>query len=127
MNQTVPAGFSLIEVLVSLMLLSLALLGMDAMEIFALRENRSAYYFSLANAQMESITEHLRAIGLVDNASIIRAWNKENSILLPQGVGVVQGQFPTYAATLFWGDPKTNECKITKKGNSGCLKKIINL
>lgn len=41
-------GTSFIEILVSLSLLSLMLLGLDATEVISLQETKSDYYFSAA-------------------------------------------------------------------------------
>ncbi|MDR3491844.1 MAG: prepilin-type N-terminal cleavage/methylation domain-containing protein [Gammaproteobacteria bacterium] len=127
MNLKNQKGFSLIEVLVSLMLLSLALFGINAMQLFALLETRSAYHFSLATTQMESLRERLLASSDSENSSAIANWNHENAIVLPQGVGVVEGAYPLYHATLYWGDVHQNKCEKIRKGNSGCIALTINL
>ena len=97
------SGYTLIEVLVSLLLLSVMLLGMDVMQIFALRQSRAAYYLSVAHTQMQSISERLRMTATLDPAMTISAWNTENALVLPQGVGYVRGSYPVYHAQLCWG------------------------
>lgn len=102
-------GFSLIEVLISLLLLSIVLLGLDGMEIYALRENRDAYYFSQAENQLQSMIERLRVAGpYSDLNQQIKIWNQQNLAVLPQGKGYVKRNFPTYNVTIFWGE-KTNK------------------
>src|SRR5579862_5833322 len=100
-------GFSLIEVLISLFLLALILLGFDAMEIFALRNTRSAFYFNVATNQLQNMAERLRALTIHDDISQQeRSWNLENQQVLPEGWGKVSGHYPTYTLTIFWGDTK---------------------
>lgn len=83
-------GFSLIEVLISLLLLSLILLGFDAAEIYSLRKTCEAYHISVAVNQLSAMSERLRALG--NNAGLeqqIFLWNEENQQLLPNGRGIV--------------------------------------
>lgn len=96
-------GFSLIEVLISLLILSLILLGFDAMEIDALRENRNAYYFSVAENQLNSIAQRIQAHPQ-DITKQLMIWNQQNQQILPQGKGNVSGLFPNYIVTIFWGE-----------------------
>lgn len=54
-------GVGLIEVLISLLLLSLCLLGMAALQASTLRNNQSAQSRSMATIMTASITESMRA------------------------------------------------------------------
>lgn len=56
-------GFSLLEVLISMVLLSLMLLGLDAMEIHSLREMHIAYDIHLKNHQRISTMDRLNVMG----------------------------------------------------------------
>ena len=97
-------GFSFIEVLVSLLLLSIILLGFDAAELFSLRTTREAYYFNVATHQLNAMTERLIALdhyhGLEQQVVI---WNEQNKEILPKGRGKVEGHFPNYLITVCWG------------------------
>src|SRR5690349_7549568 len=93
-------GFSLVEVLISLFIFSLILLGFDAMELIALRESRSAYYFSMAAMQVQSMAEKLHAVGEVSDW--IESWNQQNQEMLPHGKGEVIGAYPIYEIILHW-------------------------
>lgn len=121
------AGFTLIEVLVSLLLLALMLLGFEAMQIYSLRETRAAFYFAVATNQLTAMVERLRALkeyeGLDKQISI---WNSQNQEILPQGLGVVSGIYPSYTITIYWGKQQ-DECKQMQLGRVGCLSKKINL
>lgn len=116
-------GFSLIEVLTSLLLLALILLGVDAMQMFSLRENRNAYYFSVAENQLNSMVEQLGELkSPQDLSQLITIWNQENHSVLPLGKGYVMGNFPNYKLTIFWGDKTTKHlCSKIDFGKLKCL------
>src|SRR5690242_4208553 len=94
------SGFTFIEVIVSLLLLSLILLGFNAMQLQALRETQSAYDYSVAALQLNAMTERLRALdkwaGLQEQINI---WNLQNKQVLPQGKGEVMG----HTIKITWG------------------------
>lgn len=56
-----PSGFSLIEILVALFILSFGLLGIAQLELTALQKNRENFEYSLAITQLEAMAERLRA------------------------------------------------------------------
>jgi hypothetical protein len=119
------AGFSLIEVLISLLLLSFILLGFDATEIYSARMIRATYYFNVASHQLNNITERLHMLeNDMDIDENVAAWNAENQIVLPQGIGEVAGYYPNYIITIYWGK-KTSSCEQNQQGNSGCIKSHI--
>lgn len=122
--KAINLGVSLLEVLISLFILSFILLGLDAMEITALRDCRVAYYFTIATQQIQNIHERLYA--LKDKQSFseqIDVWNKQNQELLPNGRGEVTGKYPAFTATIFWG--QINSCHQISIGQSGCLQEKI--
>lgn len=114
-------GFSLIEVLISLLLISFILLGLDAIQIYSLKQARIAYYFSIASHQINNMTERL--ITLQHHADLteqIALWNRENSAVLPNSLGTVSGAFPHYIITLNWGNG-SQHCERNRIGETGCL------
>ncbi|MCK4742597.1 MAG: type IV pilus modification protein PilV [Sulfuriflexus sp.] len=54
-------GFTLIEVLISLLILGIGLLGLSALQLTALRHNTSAYNRSVATALAYDIADRMRA------------------------------------------------------------------
>ncbi len=122
-----PLGFSLIEVLISLLLLSIVLFGLDAEQFYSLKEVKNAYFFSIAANQMNNAVERLSVLreqaGL---ESQILSWNAENQTALPQGWGTITGHFPEYVVTLSWGDA-THACVKQQIGRTGCLRQTIQL
>lgn len=112
-------GFSLLEVLVSLFLLSVVLLGLEGMQFFALREMRNAWLLSVAVNQINNMSERLRAYGqdvVIEDQVII--WNQEISQLLPKGRGDVMGQYPAYTISL---------CQQSQIKEEGCISQKIQL
>lgn len=116
-------GFSLIEVLMSLLIFSLLILFLDSMGLFALRENHEAYYFSMATHQLNSMAERLRTIRSdADLLHHLIIWNEQNNRILPEGKGHVIHNIQSYTVTIFWG-AKTSirTCKDLQMGPLKCL------
>ncbi|MFT6824450.1 MAG: type IV pilus assembly protein PilV [Pseudohongiellaceae bacterium] len=65
---SVQAGSTLIEVLVSLLVLSFGMLGMAGVQAVSLRGNLAAYYRTMATTQSVDIIERMRAniVGVAD-------------------------------------------------------------
>jgi type IV pilus assembly protein PilV len=111
------SGFTLIEVLVAIVVLSLGLLGLAGLQAASLRNNQTAYYRGIATQQAYDMADRLRAnlagvrAGNYNNlAAVIPAdpgcfttgctaanmavtdqfqWNTMNAALLPNGTGTV--------------------------------------
>lgn len=130
-------GFSLIEVLITILVVSFGLLGMAALVVSGARGNNIAYYRSVASKQTEDIADRMRAniagvtAGAYDAllASIPSSldcvasacsptqiasydhaqWNTANSRLLPGGTGTVNGSLAAgYTITLMWTEKEMN-------------------
>ncbi|SRR5579883_1256468 len=114
-------GSSLIEILVSLLILSLMLLGFDAMQLAALQKAKAAYYFSVATQQLEVMSERLRALGEGNTEDLLQAWNQQNQTVLPQGRGTLSGGYPDFTLAIFWGAVTESQCTKNTIGQSGCL------
>lgn len=120
-------GFSLIEVLVSLLLLSLILMGFDAFCLSSVRGLREDYYFTQASNQVSMMSERLRALDAADGMhEQIEQWNKENATVLPLGKGEVSGSYPNYVITVYWGE-KQSECTNMRIGGAGCIREKLYL
>jgi Tfp pilus assembly protein PilV len=121
------AGFSLLEVLISLLLLSFVLFGFDATEVYSLRTIRAAYYFDMANNQLNNMVERLYLINNdSDSLQQVAIWNMQNKTVLPEGLGQVTGHFPVYKITVYWGK-KISPCQQNQLGTSGCLTETITI
>ena len=119
------SGLSLIEILVSLVLLSILLLAIDATQLFALQTTKSAYYFSVAIQQLHVIAARLTMVKGQSTETQLSIWNQQNRDVLPQGYGIIKGTYPTYQAIIFWGKHSSNTCHSHIVGQSGCLQMII--
>lgn len=111
-------GASLIETLVSMLILSIALLGVDAMQIMSLRASRSAYYFSVAEQQISNLIERLHAAGREEAKAQINSWNEENKVVLPSGRGGVEEN----KIMIFWGGYRGRFCDKNTIQQAGCLR-----
>lgn len=119
-------GFTLIEILISLILLSVALLMLDASEISALRQSRAAYFHSVAQNQIKVI---FYQIGVANpNVNLIhlqQEWNKKNAEVLPQGFGTLEKNNQNLRISIYWGGAKPEQCRNIQLGQSGCITENI--
>lgn len=114
-------GFTLIEVLISLFILSLLLLGVDTMQLAALRETKNSYAFNVATQQLNVMQEQLRINKGNNMDQIMQEWNQENKLVLPSGRGMITGEYPIFDLTIFWGEDSASNCSKNKIGSSGCI------
>ncbi|MDJ0806800.1 MAG: type IV pilus modification protein PilV [Gammaproteobacteria bacterium] len=103
-------GFSLLEILVSVVVLAIGLLGIAGLQAVGLKSNQSAYMRTQAASQITSILDRMRANNattasyLANNYNIdltatpsgdsvaaqdLLAWKNELAVLLPGGDGAV--------------------------------------
>ncbi len=123
------SGYTLLETLIALFVLTTALLGFAALSTQALQATRGAIHHDLATLQAHDLVERIRANPAGVSAGIylslsgtpsgsdcsatecnpeqmarfdLREWNQRNAILLPSGSGTVERQGDTYQITLHW-------------------------
>ncbi len=127
-------GFSLLEVLVTILVLSFGLLGMAALITTGMRSNNVAQYRSIATQQTHDIADRMRAnlagvrAGNYDDLTAIippgssdciamnctatqiaiydhALWNTANAAQLPNGLGVVAGNLAGgFQITMMWAE-----------------------
>lgn len=108
-------GFSLIEVLMSLLLLSLIMLGLNLLGGRALQDTQQAWLLTNASNQLNNIKERLRVLGNAPGLEEQYAiWETQNKLVLPKGHGKISGHFPFYTLTISWGN-------LHYPGFLGCL------
>lgn len=98
-------GFSLMEAIFSMLLLSFMVLSLETLQISALRAAKTDYYFAAA---MQQILNGMK--------SPPGDWQKQNEIMLPMG----NGQKTENKITIKWGEGKA-ACVNDKLGLSGCV------
>jgi len=114
------SGVSLIEVLISFLILSAMLLGLDALQVTALRETKNAYYFSVAAQQLNNMVERFATFGDKQLDEQLAGWNQQNQAVLPQGRGRLEWG-PHTVLTIYWGRADQQRCDKNKTGMAGCL------
>lgn len=120
-------GFTMLEVLISLVILTFMLFGFEAMQVYALRQTRAAYDFSVATNQLYAMVERLTVLQANQAiATEIDRWNQENRVVLPSGIGYVSGVYPHYHLSIVWGDYQGN-CQSMHLGQQGCLMMDVTL
>jgi type IV pilus assembly protein PilV len=128
-------GFTLLEILVSIVVLSIGLLGLAALQVVSLNNNQTAYYRAIATQQAYDMADRIRAnrtgvtagnynaltttiptapdcmTNVCSAANMAIAdhaqWNTNNQRLLPAGLGRVDGAGGAFVITVLW----------TEKGN----------
>lgn len=106
-NWAASAGFSLLEVLIALMIMTSALLGILHWQTLALQQVHAAYYQNMAAFQAQALMERLRAEPSAAGFGQELTWAQaaiEN--LLPAGRGDYQCSGIPVACTvsIFWQD-----------------------
>jgi prepilin-type N-terminal cleavage/methylation domain-containing protein len=118
--QHIAKGFTFIEIITSLLLLCILLMGADAFQLETLRSVKANFYAFLANNQLINLVEKCHASRQL-SMNDIEVWNQQNKTLLPNGVGEVHGQCPQMKLTIFWGKISSKQCDKIRLGESGCL------
>ena len=113
-------GFSFIEILMSLFFISIMLLGLDAMQLAALRQVKAAYFFSLANQQVLNMAEKFLMLQGRNAEEVILQWKQQTQKLLPQGEGEIISNASQKIITVSWGGYK-NPCHHAMVGMQGCV------
>lgn len=150
------SGVSLIEVLVSVIVMAIGLLGLAALQGSAVRFNHSAELRSIANSQAQSMIDRMRAnkqgveSGFYNNLSGLPSptqcsacspaqlaqydlyqFNSTNAQLLPSGQGRVTGNGRVFTITIFWDNDRSGATGTNCSGNTAldltCLSMSVEL
>jgi prepilin-type N-terminal cleavage/methylation domain-containing protein len=84
----IARGFSFLELLIALLILSITLLGIGVTAGRALILNHDSYLYSIANLQLINLYERAKVRVATNEFS---AWNQSNVELLPKGEGDYEG------------------------------------
>ncbi len=94
-------GYSLIEVLIAMLILSFGILAITGLQLNALRSSYTAYLQSVAAVQLANMLDRLRANPSQMTAEFTQ-WQKLNSQLLPHSVSNYQCSKHTCFVSLRW-------------------------
>lgn len=119
-------GFTLLEVLISLFLLSLALIGINSVQLSAIHQTRDAYHTQQALTFAQNMSTYLRAHH-GEGGDYQAGWVAEVQSRLPQGRAIINGSYPHYQISVLWGDRPPQICDKSKSGTSGCIVVKLNL
>ncbi len=115
------------EVLMSLLLISLILLGFETGQLYAVQETKITWLLNTALNQINNARERLIALKTAEGLQEqIMIWNAENKRDLPSGFGTVSGAWPLYRVTVYWGN-QSHRCAHDTTGIAGCIRKEIRL
>ena len=144
MKRTNIAGFTMMELLASLVVLSIGLLGLAALQATSIRHNHDSYLRSMAVSQANDMAERIRAnrvgwqSGMYDNLSgmpgsppsctncnpsdsaqlDLYEWNYANGGMMPNGQGQVVAAGNLFNITLFWDNDRTGATGTNCSGDS---------
>ncbi|UYG08081.1 type IV pilus modification protein PilV [Halomonas sp. M4R1S46] len=121
MNGDTDKGFTLIEALIAILVLSLGLLGVAAMQLNAMKSSHVSYQRSIATLSAQDAVERLWAeLGDASNpgicpdatsvATINAAWNAQWSTLLPiSDATPITATDCEYVISVQWSDERFDE------------------
>lgn len=119
-------GTSLFEILISILLLAIVLLEIDAMQIMSLQKAKVNYYFAVATQQLNNMTERLSLTKNINDDWLV-GWKKQNQEILPSGTGTIDGSYPNYEIAVFWGNVHAESCRNNKIAQNGCVHRTLSL
>ncbi len=113
MKNILSSGFSFIEVLISLGLLSFIFIGLEGAGLYAIHSEQEAWQLAIAMNQIDGMVERLYTLTSDHGLQAKLAdWNQENSLVLPHGKGVIAGHYPAYIITIYWDKSQSCQQKI---------------
>lgn len=108
-------GFSLFEILVSLLIVSAVVLGFYGLQVEIMRAAKAHYYAATAMNQIRNIENRLQ-LHAQNDSEIWAAWSAENAEVLPGG----HAERTANKLIIYWGG-EIGGCEHNKIGMSGCL------
>lgn len=116
------SGFSLIETMVSMLLITLTFIGINAAHLVAIKEAKSVYYYSVALMQAKMLSAVLVKTSIESDVMLEERHMRQISKILPHGRLVLKRDSSTISAiNIFWGDNRASVCEQDTIAPSGCL------
>jgi len=134
----------MMEILVTIVVLAIGLLGLAGLQVSGLQNNQSSYYRTVAMQQSYNIADRVRAnpagvqAGAYNSISGVGSdpgcigtgctaaqmaqydqyqWNTDNGQLLPSGQGTVTRNGNIFTVTMMWDDQRTGATGTNCSGN----------
>ncbi len=131
-DKTKQCGTSMVEILVTLFVIAIGLMGLFALQIQSLKLNQDGYMRTIATIQTYSMLDRIRAnrtsvssLDYHDGSGIpsdpgcttcnpaqiaqqdIREWNQVNALMLPSGAGSISQSGNNFTITIRWDERRT--------------------
>lgn len=132
-NRSNQSGFTLLEILISLVILAIGLLGLASLQATGLKNNQSAYHRSQATQLSYDISDRIRSniaglstyIAITPSSAVAKAgcvaiagtcaaedmaqndlfeWNTTLTNILPKGKGTITTDSSGYTIAITWDD-----------------------
>lgn len=114
------SGFSWIEVLVSLNIILVLLLGLNATYVNTLKATKMTYYAAVAAQQLRSFSEVLYATNGANIAQIRKQWHMQLAKVLPHGREIIHINNGYLVASVLWGNDSI-DCQKPITDQAGCI------
>lgn len=118
-------GITFIESLVALCLISITLLGIEKMLLVAIQMNQQAWFQTLAGIQINNMIA-LMELRRANWRTFVSAWQNQNKILLPRGLGKIDLFQNQYSVSVIWHSPIFSiwKCHLSSVYHVSCLERI---
>ncbi len=153
-NRKHSAGFTMLEVLITMVILSIGLLGLAGLQANGLKSNHQAYMRTQATLLAYDMSDRMRAnmagvnagnyddisgkATATDCAAIectpaamalydTEQWNVANDVKLPSGQGTVSVASGIHTIIIMWDDERTGKTGTGCSGNANVDLKCFNM
>lgn len=107
-------GFTLLEVLIGLLLISFGMLGIMALQLSSLHNSQSAYLHGLASSQLESMLDRMRPnLSFTARDHEFTIWTNLNKRLLPQANTNYTCEEENCNVKISWFDRKLQQLQLS--------------
>lgn len=124
-QQTQNFGFSFIEVLVALFILSIVLLGVEEQMLKSLQSSQEALNQTIAVEQINGMASMV-ALFPGQYQRFLSEWNQDNQRFLPDGKGKIKTSGGDMAIQMTWrsGSSQVWQCQSSRQENLNCVEML---
>ncbi len=124
--KTKHSGFSLIEVLVALFLLSIVLLGVEEQMLKSLQSSQGALNQTIAVEQASGMASMMELFP-TQYQNFLPGWNQDNQNLLPDGKGEIKVSGSDMSIQITWrsGSSQIWQCKSSRQSDISCIELLV--